>query len=174
MVKELKIDDARAAEALTDAAVSVFAEMAFMDALPMAGDAEKPVGGTDAVHVALDVLKPLSCRLELILSRNLADRISDNLYGTADMGFQEEASAGSAAAARSGDRSRDDSALELLNVLAGGFLSGYFGAGTPFKLELPFFVFGEEETEDTVTVRRRLDVEGLPAEVLLSSVRYRY
>jgi len=72
------------------------------------------------------------------------------------------------------NRNRDDSALEMLNVLAGSFLSNYFGPGTPFKLELPFFIFGEADVTGPVLSRIELNVEGAPAEVMLRSIRYRY
>lgn len=187
-MSEINLDVHKAQAALQEAAVSVFAEMTFMDALVPPPKAEKPgisapstVRGTaedkagastaeEGVHAALDVLKPLSCRMELLLTRPLADRIADILYGEAEIEFNEIVDK---APPRS-KGNRDDSILEILNVLAGNFLSNYFGPGTPFKLELPFFVFGEADVTGPVLSRVELDVEGFPAEVLLRSIRYRY
>jgi len=127
--------------ALREAAVSVFAEMTFMDALVPPPEAEKQglssgtaIRGASAVnegasavnegapavegvHAALDVLKPLSCRMEILLTRPLADRIVDILYGEADIEFKDDKTK----APPLSNRNRDDSILEILNVLAGNF-----------------------------------------------------
>ncbi len=164
------VDTAKALTSLRDAAMSVFAEMVFMDAEPLPAAPGLEAYGPDAVHVALDVLKPLSCRLELLMPRALVDRIADTLFGEAEADFSPQEATPQAAS----NRSRDDSVLEMLNVFAGGFLSNYYGPGTPFKLELPFFIFGEADVTGPVMSSVPLDVEGLPAELILRSIRYRY
>ncbi len=189
-MSEITLDVHKAQAALQEAATSVFAEMTFMDALvppPKAekqglptgregapvhsgGNSEPNEGSAEGLHAALDVLKPLSCRMEILLSRPLADRIADILYGESEIEFNDDHGETPGRA----NRNRDDSILEILNVLAGNFLSNYFGAGTPFKLELPFFVFGEADVTGPILSRVELDVEGFPAEVLLRSIRYRY
>jgi hypothetical protein len=190
-MSDINLDVHKAQAALQEAAISVFAEMTFMDALvpppepgkpglspkPATGAAPEALavnGGKSAeeegVHAALDVLKPLSCRMEILLTRPLSDRIADILYGEAEVGFNGD----EAPAPLPSNRNRDDSILEILNIMAGTFLSNYFGPGTPFKLELPFFVFGEADVTGPILSRVVLDVEGFPAEVLLRSIRYRY
>ncbi|HCM25417.1 MAG TPA: hypothetical protein DIC34_02525 [Treponema sp.] len=185
-MNEGELDTGKAVRCLAEAAGSVFAEMAFMDAeradrmsddgksvegmpAPLPADGDE-LSGDDVVRVALDVLKPLSCRLELDCSARLAAAISDILYGVADAELPDGENTPPAIA----DRKSDDSLLEMLNVLAGGFLSAYFGPGTPFKLELPFFVFGEPDVIGQTIARVDLNVEGLPAALTLSSIRYRY
>jgi len=133
-MSEIALDVHKAQAALREAAVSVFAEMTFMDALVPPPEAEKQglssgtaIRGASAVnegapavegvHAALDVLKPLSCRMEILLTRPLADRIVDILYGEADIEFKDDKTK----APPLSNRNRDDSILEILNVLAGNF-----------------------------------------------------
>lgn len=160
------LDAERAARVLSDAAPSVFADMAFMDAVevsvawgPAADRAESAAGPVQRTRIAIDMLKPLSCRLELEFPPALGDRVNETLYGSS-----EDAS-GTAG---------DDSTLELLNVTAGAFLSGYFGPGAAFKLELPFFIFGASEVSGPAIARIEMDVEGMPVSLTLRSIRYRY
>lgn len=161
--KATELDPAKAADCLRAAAADVLAEMAFMDAEPApARSGPGPAG----LKIALDALKPLSCRFEFECPQELADRVADILYGTDD-GFGNGGGAGA-------DRKDDDSLLEMLNVMAGAFLSAYFGAGTPFKLELPFFDYGASDVTGPEIARVDLDVEGLPVSFTLRSVRYRY
>lgn len=159
------LESERAARILAESAPSVFADMAFLDASVTAAawgpDAEAldpiPAGGEGRLTIAIDMLKPLSLRLELDFPRTLADRINENLYGDA------EVPAGG-----------DDSTLEMLNVAAGAFLSGYFGQGTAFKLELPFFLFGASEISGPPIARIDMDIEGERSFLTLRSIRYRY
>lgn len=176
------LDNERATRVLAETAPSVFADMAFMDAVvikaswapdadgmaddaasagPASGvaDARDAAGAAPLVHIAIDMLKPLSCRLELEFPRVLADRINEFLYEN------PEDAAGSGG---------DDSTLELLNVIAGAFLSGYFGTGTAFKLELPFFIFGAAEVSGPAIARIEFDIQGVRAVLTLRSIRYRY
>ncbi|GAB1483921.1 hypothetical protein MASR2M78_27380 [Treponema sp.] len=166
-MSEGNLDSATAKRALFEAASAVFGEMAFMDANPIETEHKMEM---DTIRVAIDMLKPLSYRLELEYSSSLAVKIADTLYGEAEVALDEDENMPSALA----DRSRDDSSLEMLNVMAGTFLSSCFGAGTPFKLELPFFQFGEADVSGPVIARVDLDVEGLPASLILRSIRYRY
>lgn len=171
-----ELDKEKAARCLAESATSIFAEMAFMDAewangksAPLPADPVE-LSGDDVVRVALDVLKPLSCRLELDCSARLAAAVSDILYGQPEAELPDGENTPPAPA----DRKSDDSLLEMLNVLAGSFLSSYFGPGTPFKLELPFFLFGEADVTGQEIAKVDLDVEGAPASLTLSSIRYRY
>ncbi|MFA6505861.1 MAG: hypothetical protein WCT14_07175 [Treponemataceae bacterium] len=159
------IDSERAANVLSESAPQVFADMTFMDAVPVsvswgpkADTVPAAQGAAQRVHIAIDMLKPLSCRLELEFPRSLGDRINETLYAdTAEL-----VDAG------------DDSTLEMLNVMAGSFLSTYFGSGTSFKLELPFFIFGASEVSGPAIARIELEADGIPATLTLRSIRYRY
>jgi len=165
------LDAERAARVLSEIAPSIFGEMAFMDAVPVAvawgPEADAASRVEDGVHIAIDMLKPLSCRLELEFPRALSDRMNETLYGPPDASPE-------AVAEGCDPEGGDDSTLELLNVLAGSFLSGCFGAGASFKLELPFFIFGAAEVSGPAIARVGLDAEGLPVDLTLRSIRYRY
>ncbi len=159
------LDAERAARVLSDTVPAVFAEMTFMDAVVLSaawGPEADTVQGQGRTmlrtHIAIDMLKPLSCRLELEFPRVLGDMVNETLYGDAS-----EAGGNG-----------EDATLEILNVSAGAFLSGYFGPGAAFKLELPFFIFGESEISGPAIARVEMDVEGMPVELTLRSIRYRY
>jgi len=144
------VDYTRAAEALSKAVSSMFAEMVFIDAVCVRDD-------TPIVHdlcAVIDILKPLSCRLELHLPHSLAETI------IAVLGAD--------------DPNADDTVLEMLNILAGSFISEYFGPGASIKLELPSFLYEPDETAGEVAVSLQGDAEGQPFTVLIRSVRYRY
>ncbi len=144
------IEAAKAAEALGRAATQVLADMAFIDAPCAPSDAPVPYD----VRAAIDILKPLSCRLELHLPRSLSDSIVETLGG--------------------GSPAVDDAVLEMVNVLAGVFLSEYFGPGSAVKLELPTFLYEPGADEGTPIASVRGDAEGIPFAAVIRSVRYRY
>lgn len=163
-------DPERSREALVGAVSCAFADMAFMDVAPFGdasggstggstGAASADTGSGREVRAAIDMLKPVSGRLELRMPEELRARILDTLYG----GAEEPA----------GER-RDDTVLELLNVVAGQFLSRYFGSGAGVKLELPQYLYFHEGYEGEAVLDLAFDAEGLPVRALLSSVRYRY
>ncbi len=145
------IDTVKAVEALGRATSQVLADMAFIDAACASFDG--PVAYD--VCAAIDILKPLSCRLELRMPRSLSDSIVETLGAD-----------GPAA---------DDAVLEMVNILAGVFISEYFGSGAVIKLELPTFLYESTEGDEDVPIAMvRGDAEGTPFAVVISSVRYRY
>jgi hypothetical protein len=126
-------------------------------------------------RAAIDALEPVSCSIELRMGDSLRRRISDIL-------FSGQAAGGSA----NGDAS-DDALLELLNVIAGSFLTDYFGPGGEIKLDLPRYLYFGDDAASTgrevpegqssgsrVVAELDLDAEGEPLKAVLSSVRYRY
>jgi hypothetical protein len=159
------IDPARASALLLDALASTFADMAFIDvesAQAAAGvgiQAPARAPTAESVRVAIDVLKPLSWRLEIECPVSLKERIEATL-------FQGESSG-----AREG---REDSLLEILNVAAGVFLTSYFGPGADIKLELPQYLFVSDGSEGEVLAEAAADAEGESLRVVLRSIRYRY
>jgi hypothetical protein len=150
------LDAERAALLLAKAVSSVFAEVAFIDVEPL------PVAQSirEDHCAAIDVLLPLSCRIELRIRQALLDRIAESLFP--DMEEQEK------------KRTAADSLLEMLNILAGIFLSSYFGQGTEIQLELPRYLYFGEQTAGQPVAAISMDAEGEPVSVLLTSVRYRY
>ena len=148
------IDSARAATLLAQAMATTFGDMAFVDVSPTQGGRREI---DSPVRLAIDVLKPISCRLEIECPASLKARIEETLFQ------------GSGA-----DSSQEDSLLEILNVAAGVFLTAYFGAGADIKLELPEYLFLTEGSEGEVLAEAAVDAEGEPLVALLRSIRYRY
>lgn len=182
------IDAGRVKTALSAAVGTVFADMAFIDATcsPAMTVGESgspsPLAGAEMedldVRAAIDILKPLSCSLELRMPRTLSDTIKETL------------GAGDEAGTPDGPPT-DDAVLEMVNVLAGTFLSEYFGPGAPIKLELPQYLYEElgeglsggggagGSVPGTPPAGEPLamlhcDAEGRPFEAYIHSVRYRY
>ena len=146
------IDPARAAAFLMESLSSTFADMAFVDVVPLKGKGSLIL---DPVRMAIDVLKPVSCRLEIECPTKLKVRIEETL-------FQGE------------ERGEEDSLLEILNVTAGVFLTAYFGAGADIKLELPEYLYFSDGSEGEVLAEASGDAEGEPIRTVLRSIRYRY
>jgi len=171
-------DPSRAAPMLEAAVSRVFADMAFIDA----GRSPRPVQvAQPEARAAIDALEPASCSIELRMGDSLRRRIADIL-------FSGQAGSGEASddALLDGEAS-DDALLELLNVIAGSFLTDYFGPGGEIKLDLPrYLYFGDEAAlpgrdaqggpggGSRVVAELDLDAEGEPLKAILSSIRYRY
>lgn len=148
------IDASKAATALCAATTSLFADMVFIDAVCVPESIhDRPLVPYD-VCVAIDILKPLSCTLEFRMPRSLSDQIVETLG--------------------SDDPSADDAVLEMVNIMAGVFISEYFGSGATIKLELPMYVYEPPADEDTPIAVALGDAEGTRFETLIRSVRYRY
>ena len=161
-------DPSRAAPMLEAAVSRVFADMAFIDAerSPRPAQVAQP-----EARAAIDALEPARCSIELRMGDSLRRRIADIL-------FSGQAGSGEAS---------DDALLELLNVIAGSFLTDYFGPGGEIKLDLPrYLYFGDEAAlpgrdaqggpggGSRVVAELDLDAEGEPLKAILSSIRYRY
>jgi hypothetical protein len=150
------IDPARAAAILMETISSTFADMAFIDVEPAKeGSALAEIEAP--VRAAIDVLRPVSCRLEIRCPASLRARIEATLFQGQGEG-----------------RSEEDSLLEILNVAAGVFLTSYFGPGADIKLELPQYLFSSDGSEGEVLASADGDAEGEPLRAALTSIRYRY
>ena len=159
------IDSIKATGLLMEALSIAFGDMAFINVAPMAqGQIASPgAGGAVAVEalvrVAIDVLKPVSCRLEIECPVSLKERVESTLF--------------QGGGARAGE-SEEDSLLEILNVAAGVFLTSYFGPGADIKLELPEYLFLSDGSEGETLAEASADAEGEPLRAVLRSIRYRY
>ncbi len=152
------LDPDRAGTILAECVSSVFADMAFIDV--ERGTPKAAPGTGEERRAAIDVLSPLSCRIELTINEAIRDRVFDTLFGDASEEEQKKAA--------------EDPLLEMLNIIAGSFLSGYFGSGVDIQLELPRYLYlGEVSPGQTVSAIA-LDAEGEPLKAAISSVRYRY
>jgi hypothetical protein len=149
---------------LAECVISVFGEMAFIDVVRSENDkgsASMSVKRSkDERRAAIDVLAPLTCRIELKINTPLRDRITETLFG--EIGESEI------------KKTAEDPLLEMLNIIAGTFLSSYFGSGTDIQLELPRYLYSGEQSSGQEIAALRMDAEGEPVDVILSSVRYRY
>lgn len=154
-------DPARAGSALAEAVTCAFGDMTFLDAepLPSGRAADLPDSLPEETRAIIDLLRPASARLELRIPSELRARMLEILYSGGEEGGGEE---------------RDDSILELLNVIAGQFVTRYFGRGGDVKLELPRYLYFHEDFEGDAVLDLAFDAEGSPFRVILSSIRYRY
>lgn len=157
------IESGKAALLLSDCVSSVFADMAFIDVQKIddvPADSLKNHESIDERCVAIDVLAPVSCRIELRINNALRDKIVENLFGNTADSVQK--------------KNGEDSLLEMLNIITGTFLSAYFGAGTEIQLELPQYLYFEEQSQGETVAKILMVAEGEPLTITLSSVRYRY
>ena len=157
-------DAEHAERILAECVISVFADMAFID-VERSENNTKNASDTynanpDSARAAIDVLAPLTCRIELKINTPLRDRITKTLFG--DIAESEI------------KKTAEDPLLEMLNIIAGTFLSGYFGSGTDIQLELPRYLYSDEQSSGQEIAAIRMDAEGEPVEAILSSIRYRY
>jgi hypothetical protein len=149
------IDEAKARRALEEAVVTTFADMFFVDAMPGAGAGLPAAQETCA---SIDLLKPLSIQIQAFFSAPLKRRAIETLF----------------VADGPPDSDKEDAVLEIVNVIAGHFLTNYFGQGVSFKIELPQFLDSGGEGDGEPLFTLGFDAEGSSFRVALRSVRYRY
>jgi flagellar motor switch protein FliM len=154
------IETGKASVLLADSVTSVFADMAFIDVQEVFDENSFPVEIADERCVSIDVLSPLSCRIELRINQALRDKIVENLFGGDPDSIQK--------------KNGEDSILEMLNIITGSFLSAYFGAGTEIQLELPQYQYFNEQPQGQNVAKVLMLAENEPLTITLNSVRYRY
>jgi hypothetical protein len=158
------LDPGKAEMILAQCVSDVFAETTFMDVQEDSAqdDGATPEPSEINRFAAIDVLSPLSCRIQIGIKQNTLNRIADILFGS------------SGESALNIKKYTDDSILEILNIISGSFLTRYFGAGTEFQLELPQYLYAVNDTTGETVTRFLMNAEGDVIEILLVSVRYRY
>ena len=154
------IESGKASVLLADSVSSVFADMAFIDVQEVFEESAFPEDSSDERCVTIDVLAPLSCRIELRINQALRDKIVENLFGSDPDLIQK--------------KNGEDSILEMLNIITGSFLSAYFGTGTDIQLELPQYQYFSEPSQGQVVSKVLMLAEDEPLSITLNSVRYRY
>ena len=95
-----------------------FGVMAFLDVIESA-----PEEYEYRYKIKIDILKPFLLKISFHFMDDLKNKIIDNVYG-------EEA-------VRLNEKAKDDCLLELMNVLAGNFMSFYSVAGEVYEMNLP-------------------------------------
>ncbi len=161
------LEGTKAADLLAESVISAFAGMSFIDATKVSTESGlepfirpgTPVPD-DKRCAIIDILMPLSCRVELVMDIAIRDRIIDTLFSDVPISEQKKLA--------------DDSILEMLNVITGSFLSSYFGSDTTIQLELPRLLYIAESPIGQTAARVVLDAEGKSLTATLTSVRYRY
>ncbi len=153
---DLILDPAKVSACLAESISQVFADMAFLDLMPAPPGDLFLVDESAMECISLDVLKPVSIRIELRFSGRLKKLVNDNLFSG------EETTEG------------DDSLLEILNVSAGNFLIRYYGENTEPKLELPEYLFFEDSKGKDFIAQVNMLVEGEPLIAGVRSMRYHY
>lgn len=155
-----QLDPVKAGALLCSAVSEAFAEMAFLDAA-RASESESELPPEEETQcAAIDVMAPLSCRIEMRIPPTIRDRVIDALFSDCPE--------------RDRKKNAEDSILEMLNVITGNFLSAYFGPQTELQLALPRYLYLDEKLPGTALANLRMDAEGTPFELTLYSVRYRY
>ncbi|NOY07361.1 MAG: chemotaxis protein CheX, partial [Spirochaetes bacterium] len=121
---------ARIKEALTPAVIKTFSDMAFIDAEVLKEIPEKLTYG-HIIHISLSA--PEHGEIALFLPSECKKMIVENIYGSDWTSLNAT--------------EIDDCLLEILNVLAGNFLTEYFGAGVKHDISLPELLFDAEMDE---------------------------
>lgn len=119
----------RVAKALKTAVANTLENMAFMEAVSTAATCDPADKETWA---ALDVLKPFGGRITLVMPDGLVDQILDGVFGPPDpFGGEDETE-------RTFDaQQREDTVAEILNTLAGQFLSLLVPEDSTFSIAVP-------------------------------------
>ena len=146
----------QASEAMKQAVIKTYSDMVFLD---VAENPDMEIPAHFSYVLGIDILKPLSGTIVMYLSEDLKTRIVENIYYEPLKINQND---------------RDDCLLEILNVLAGSFLTIYFGKELNYKMKLPELFVDYLENGNDNFVLLNFNAEGLPFQVILKSVRYRY
>jgi hypothetical protein len=108
----------KASISLPLAVSEAFEVMAFMDVIETG-----PEECEYRYKIKIDILNPLHLKIDFYFMDDLKNKIIENVYGEETVRLNEEA--------------KDDCLLELMNVLAGNFMSFYSGAGEAYEMNLP-------------------------------------
>ena len=139
-------------EALVESVRNTFADMLFLDVMES--------GALDLKNfshiIRIRILDPENLELVLWLPLELKIEIAETIYGIP----WDEIS----------DTEIDDSLLELLNVLAGNFLSVYAGPDKKYNISLPEILFDEDELERNDRDEIFFNVEGKPLKISFNRI----
>lgn len=73
--------------------------------------------------IRIDIIKPFKGNIYLLFSDDLTDKIIGNIYGDDS--------------AKLNTKTKNDCLLELMNIVAGNFMTFYFGASADYEMDLP-------------------------------------
>jgi len=124
-------------EAVNDAVVSTFEQMAFLDIVPT-GDSQGDPGEDPVLFLPYSL--PGAGSFSLFLPKEVKFQVAEAIYGEA---WQQLSTT-----------QLDDSLLELMNVLVGRILSVRFGAQTTYAMGLPTVLYDPPTTLEGAEQRR--------------------
>lgn len=141
-------DAQRIKSAMDEAVLTTFTEMAFLDIVPLAESAD-----IDHQQVmTIQLFEPIRGSIQLYMSKEGKQTVVENIHadGWEHLTMEEI----------------DDCLLEILNVLAGNFLSEYRPSGPKPKMSFPEIVFDPSEIEQGALSRDfYYDGEGIPVRI---------
>ncbi|OHD18392.1 MAG: hypothetical protein A2086_05895 [Spirochaetes bacterium GWD1_27_9] len=141
-------------EALVNSTIQTFSDMAFLEVI------ENFENNNDSTYqniVLIEILKPTYGSLYLLLPNELKNMITKNIYGDDFDNLKEN--------------DIDDCLLEILNVLAGNFLTSLFGNKAIYKIELPQVLIDFKKREDYNLVK--FNAEGIKFEIFYIVENYK-
>ena len=141
-------------EALVNSTIQTFSDMAFLEVIEDFGE------NNDSTYqniVLIEILKPTYGSLYLLLPNELKNMITKNIYGDDFNNLKEN--------------DIDDCLLEILNVLAGNFLTSLFGNKAIYKIELPQVLIDFKKREDYNLIR--FNAEGIKFEIFYMVENYK-
>ena len=133
--------------ALEAAVIKTFSEMAFVDVVPATAPQSEEIEFSHLLYISYD--QPEKGAIVLFLSAQCKKLIVENIYGKRWDCLQAT--------------EIDDCLLELLNVLAGNYLSERNGADSKHHMSLPELLFDEKQLADGGDPKSMwFDAEGIP------------
>ncbi len=147
------IDVEKALQSLKEAVIKTFGEMLFIDVIP--SDVQADNAWFDMI-VSIDILKPITGKIIFLLPNILKKKIIRNIY-TDDFDFI-------------GEKEGDDCIMEIVNVLAGKFLTECFGNDVSYKFDFPTINFNYAENDESKVISMDMDAECIPLKVVLKSI----
>ncbi len=124
--------------------------MAFLEALPRE---ETPVFAENVMGVSLAVLAPVAGVFHLLVEKELVQYLAEILYGSSQKEITEQ--------------HRNDLLAELLNTVAGRFLSETVPSNESFRLGIPQIMTGFSTLPSPPARCRHFQVEGMNFSVCL-------
>lgn len=129
------MDSEKKRNSINQAVITTFMDMAFIDAMPRDSCESGSVEFSHIIHI--DFKAPAEGSLILYLPTACKRMIVENIHGSDWLELSAD--------------EIDDCLLEVLNVLAGNFLSIYCGAESTHNMSFPEILFDESDIADKST-----------------------
>ena len=126
------MDSEKLRNSITEAVITTFMDMAFIDAMPRDSCESESVEFSHIIHI--DFKAPTEGSLILYLPTACKRMIVENIHGNDWLELSAD--------------EIDDCLLEVLNVLAGNFLRNYCGEELTHNMSFPEILFDESDIPD--------------------------